>query len=221
MFSEPHIVSIQVGLPQTHGQEEAADPLDRPWTTGFFKSPVQGAVWLGATNLAGDGQADLSAHGGPDKAVLAYAEEHYPFWREELAQTDLPYGAFGENFTIAGTQESDVCLGDIYETDQALVQVSQPRQPCWKLSRRWRRKELTKQAWQNGRLGWYLRVLREGNVEAGDVFALRERPFPQWTIARLLEIRRAPSEHIDAVRELVSCPLLATSWREELSTVLQ
>src|SRR5690349_10033569 len=96
----PRIVSIQVGLPQVHGTPGAADPLDQPWRTGFYKTPVDGPVHLGRTNLAGDGQANRRVHGGPDKALLGYAASHYPDWRAELDIPDLPYGAFAENFTL-------------------------------------------------------------------------------------------------------------------------
>src|SRR5690606_18685860 len=108
---------------------------DRPWTTGFFKEPTLGPVWLGRTNLEGDGQADLVHHGGPDKAVLAYSADHYAAWREVLNNPALPFGAFGENFTIEGLKEADVCIGDTWKVgDEATIQLSQPRQPCWKLA---------------------------------------------------------------------------------------
>ena len=126
-MSTPLLVSIQVGLPRAYGMADADDPMDQPWQTGFFKLPVDGPRWLGRTNLAGDGQADLVNHGGPDKAVLSYAASHYPAWREQLEKPDLPYGAFGENFTIEGLAEETVCIGDRYALGQAIVEVSQPR----------------------------------------------------------------------------------------------
>lgn len=98
----PYIVSIQVGLPQTLGNKEATELMERSWTTGFFKKPVSGSVWVGKMNLEGDGQADLKHHGGPEKAVLAYAAENYPYWQKILEWSELPFGAFGENLTIAG-----------------------------------------------------------------------------------------------------------------------
>ena len=128
-------MSIQVGLPAVHGEPGADDPLDQPWRTGFFKAPVAGPVWLGRLNLVGDGQANRRVHGGPDKAVLAYAASHYPMWRTELNLPDLPYGAFAENFTVDGQDEAAVCLGDVYAIGTARVQVSQPTAwagaPAW------------------------------------------------------------------------------------------
>ena len=135
-MNTPSVISIQVGLPKALGTKDAPNPMDRPWKTGFFKNPIEGKIWLGSTNLVGDGQADLENHGGVDKAVLAYAIEHYPIWRESLQLPELAYGAFGENLAIAEQNESSVCIGDIYDLGDAQLQVSQPRQPCWKLSRR-------------------------------------------------------------------------------------
>ena len=108
--------SIQIGMPKTLGFEGAADTHDLPWTTGFFKSPIEGPVFVATTNLVGDGQADLINHGGIDKAVLAYSAENYPKWRDELNLLDMPCGAFGENLTIAGLSEESVCIGDIFHS---------------------------------------------------------------------------------------------------------
>jgi len=215
------LVSIQVGLPRRWGDPEATDPMERPWESAIAKEPVQGPVWLGRTNLIGDGQADLKHHGGPDKAVLAYAAAHYPLWRAELGRSDLPYGAFGENFTINGLTEEVVCIGDVYAIGEARVQVSQPRQPCWKIARRWRIKDLTARVVETGRTGWYLRVLTEGYVEARVPVELVERPFPQWTVARATEVMRNRWRDQAAARALAECPALAQSWKETLIAAVQ
>ncbi|MGG6241672.1 MOSC domain-containing protein [Nodosilinea sp. AN01ver1] len=212
----PELVSIQVGLPQTLGTDAAPDPMDRRWTTGFFKQPIEGEVWLSPTNLAGDGQADLKNHGGVDKAVLAYSADHYPYWRSHLNQSELPYGGFGENFTVAGQTEADVCIGDIYAIGSARVQVSQPRQPCWKLSRRWRIADLALQVKANGRSGWYFRVLQEGVVEPGVAITLCDRPYPQWTVARANQVMHHDLSDRAAAVELAQCPLLSPNWQDKL-----
>lgn len=209
------VLSINVGLPKQLGIEGAADPMDRPWTTGFFKEPVTGRIYLGRTNLVGDGQADLVLHGGTEKAVLAYAAKHYPEWRQELNLPDLPYGAFGENFTTSLQTEEDVCIGDIFAVGEAKIQVSQPREPCWKLARRWRIKDLPKRVIASGRSGWYFRVLSEGFVETGLPLTLLERPLPQWSIAR---VSAAFYRGKEDVSELASCPLLSSTWRRYFST---
>jgi MOSC domain-containing protein YiiM len=208
-LSSIRLLSIQVALPRTHGNEGAREPLDRAWTTAFFKEPVAGPVWLGRANLAGDRQADTKSHGGPDKAVLAYAAAHYPLWRAELG-VEMPFGAFGENFTVAGLDEGSVCLGDVYAVGGARVQVSQPRIPCWKIARRWRRKDLSARVQATGRTGWYLRVLDEGAVAPGDEFGLLERPHPEWTVARANRAMYVLRTR-EAVLELAACPALAPS----------
>src|SRR5277367_3306676 len=157
--------SVQIGTPRRYGSEDAAAAHDKPWATGFFKNQVDGPVFVSTTNLAGDGQADLKNHGGIDKAVLAYSANHYPKWRDELRMPDMPCGAFGENLTIAGFNEESVCIGDIVRIGGVTFEVSQPRQPCWKLARRWRMHELVGFVVRNGRTGWYLRVLEEGWIE--------------------------------------------------------
>lgn len=210
----PALASIQVSLPRCFGEEYAADPMDRLWRTGFFKEPVSDAVWLGATNLDGDGQADLVHHGGPDKAVLAYSAEHYPDWRHSLNSPTLPFGAFGENFTVNGLTEADVCIGDTWRVgDEAVVQISQPRQPCWKLARRWRIKTLALQVQETGRTGWYFRVLKEGFVRAGMPLSLIERPHPKWTVELSNQVMHCDKHDIAAALELAAVPLLSENWR--------
>src|ERR1700674_2744511 len=108
MLRSPEVSSIQIGKPASYGSEDALDPHDKAWTTGFFKTPVEGPVFAGTTNLEGDGQADLENHGGVDKAVLAYSADHYPKWRRELGMPGMSHGAFGENLTIAGLSEKSV-----------------------------------------------------------------------------------------------------------------
>jgi MOSC domain-containing protein YiiM len=214
----PHIHSIQVGVPQQHGQAGAADPMDKLWTTGFYKQPVEGAVYASRRNLEGDGQADLENHGGPDKAICCYPLAHYAAWAERLGVAELPTGAFGENFTIAGLTEPNVCVGDTYAVGERLVvQLSQPRQPCWKLARRWRVKTLALEVQQTGRTGWYFRVLTPGRVAAGADLRLVERPFPAWTIARANQIMYAKAPPRDEVLALSEVPLLSESWRTHLA----
>ena len=206
------LVSIQVALPREHGTPDAERAIDRPWTTAFFKEPVDGPVWLGTTNLVGDRQADLKHHGGEDRAVLAYAAAHYPGWRAEL-YLEVPHGAFGENFTVAGMDEAAVCLGDVYEVGGAVVRVSQPRIPCWKIARRWGVKDLSARVQRSGRTGWYLRVLREGEVAAGDEIRLVERPHPEWSIARANAALYTRPVMEGEVRALAACPALAAGLR--------
>jgi len=205
--TEARLVSIRVGRPRT-----IDDP--QPWRTAFFKDAITGPVWLRATNLDGDRQADLRVHGGVDKAVCVYSGDHYRAWRIELARPDMTSGAFGENFTVTGQSEQQVCLGDRFRIGAAVVEVSQPRGPCIKLARRWDRLDLPKLVVASGRSGWYLRVIDEGQLEAGDPLQLLERPFPHWTIARVNDVTYGLGATTDEDRDaLASCPALARSWR--------
>lgn len=210
------LCSIQMGTPRNYGSEGALDPHDQPWTTGFFKTPVEGPVFAGATNLVGDRQADLENHGGVDKAVLAYSADHYPAWREQLLMPDLGFGAFGENLSIAGLSEESVCIGDVFRIGDVVFEVSQPRQPCWKLARRWRMHELTALVVRNGRSGWYLRVLDEGWIEARMPVELMDRPNPEWSIARANQILHHRRTDLRLTLALAGVPKLADSWVEEL-----
>jgi MOSC domain-containing protein YiiM len=207
------LVSIQIGMPQTRGVEGATDPMDRPWTSGFVKEPVHGPVRVGREHLDGDGQADLRVHGGVDKAILAYSAEHYPAWRDELGMCDLPHGAFGENFTISGADERTVCLGDVWQVGGVRLEVSQPRQPCWKLARRWRRPDLPQRVLETGRSGWYFRVLSAGHVAAGQTVTLLERPWPRWTIEHATEVMLHRPNDLAAMLELAAVTALPESWR--------
>lgn len=210
------LASIQVGKPRETGTEGAADPFDRPWVSGFWKEPAAGPVDLRRTNLNGDGQADLVNHGGADKAVCCYSAAHYPGWRSELTRPEMAFGAFGENFTIAGLVEPDVCIGDSFRVGTAVVQVSQPRQPCWKLARRWRIKELTFLVQNSGRTGWYFRVLTEGVVQAGEPLTLVDRPHPGWTIARANQVMHHDKADLASAAALATLPTLSASWKTTL-----
>jgi MOSC domain-containing protein YiiM len=210
------LVSIQAGQPTTRGHENAVDPHDRLWTSAFFKEPVPGPVFVSRTNIAGDAQADRENHGGIDKAVLAYAASHYDLWRAERPHVPWCYGGFGENLTIAGQTEENVCIGDVWSLGEAVFQVSQPRQPCWKLARRWRITELTALVIANGRTGWYLRVLCEGLIDAGQELALVERPQPEWSVARANEVMHHRKTDRELASELASLPELSLAWQTSL-----
>lgn len=210
------IRSIQVGLPASEHADSTHDPLAEPWTTAMFKRPIAGPIWLGRNNLAGDGQADLVHHGGIDKAVCAYPSEHWLYWHGILPPHHLTGGAFGENFTLEGLTEADVCIGDVFSAGSAVMQISQPRQPCWKLARRWQIKELAVQIERTGFTGWYFRVIQEGTLEPGAQLKLRERPYPEWTIATANRIMHHERNNRTAAEHLSLCPLLSASWQHTL-----
>jgi MOSC domain-containing protein YiiM len=185
-------------------------------TTGIFKSPVAGRVPLSRLNLEGDGQADLTVHGGLDKAVYAYPVEHYSCWRQELPGVALAGGAFGENLTTAGLDEADVRIGDRFRIGSAEVQVTQPRVPCFKLGIRLGRDDIVERFLWSGRTGFYLAVLREGELGAGDSIHRTERGPAPLTVAAVARLQRERDVG-PAGRELMALAIetdaLADSWR--------
>jgi MOSC domain-containing protein YiiM len=203
------LVSIQVALPHDY----PADAEEPGWTSAIGKQPVSGPVRLSRLNLAGDYQADQRVHGGPDQAVLAYAAAHYPLWRAELERPDFPYGAFGENFTVDGLDEGSVCLGDVYAVGGVVLEVTAPRGPCWKIARRHGIPDLTLRVQRNGRVGWYHRVLNEGDVQAGQELRLVQRPNPTWPMTRVSAVSAGRKRDQSELRELAAIPALSERQR--------
>lgn len=156
------ILCLCVGMPITVVSQ------GREVVTGIFKKPVQGAIKLRKLNLDGDAQADLTVHGGPDKAVYSYSAEHYPWWREQMPGFDFEYGQFGENLTTQNMLESDVCIGDEFQVGTAVIKASQPRLPCYKLGVRFGRNDVSKRFMQSGFSGIYFSVVQEGELSVGD-----------------------------------------------------
>jgi MOSC domain-containing protein YiiM len=156
------LISVNVGLPKT------VQWRNQQVTTGIFKNPVEGSVALRKHNLEGDGQADLSVHGGPTKAVYVYPIQHYTFWREELPDVELGWGHFGENFTVDSMDEESIHIGDEFGVGTARLVVTEPRMPCFKLGVRFGRADMPKRFLQSQRSGFYFGVVEEGQVQAGD-----------------------------------------------------
>ena len=203
------LATISVALPQAiaHGAGTVQ--------TGIFKRPVSGPVRVHAAQLDGDGQADLVHHGGPDKAIHAYAVTHLSGWADELpAQAErFRPGAFGEILVIGGASEADVCLGDRWRIGSALVEVSQGRQPCWKLNLRFDVADMARRVQESGRTGWYFRVIEPGLIAAGDRGALVTRPHPAWTLNRTSHLFYHDRMNRLALAELAQLPGLPDNWR--------
>lgn len=210
------IRSIQVGVPEEGSAEGFDDRRPHHWTTGIFKRPVRGPIRLRQLNLEGDRQADLVHHGGIDKAVCVYPSEHWLHWSGILPQRPLVGGEFGENFTLEGLTEAAVCIGDIFSAGSAVIQISQPRQPCWKLARRWQIKDLAVQVERTGFTGWYFRVLQEGLVDSNIPLQLIDRSYPEWTVTRANQIMHHERNNVIAAERLSLCPLLSASWQQTL-----
>ena len=192
--------------------------------SAIAKTPVDGALRVGLLGIDGDEQADLTVHGGVDKAIHHYPRDHYGWWAGELgdhALLEAP-GAFGENISTEGLIESEACIGDRYRLGSALVEISQGRQPCWKLGHRFGVATVPATVVTTRRSGWYYRVIEEGAVAAGDALALVERPLPEWSVDRVfhLLIGGAGKREPEALRALAAMDALATTWRARAEKLL-
>ena len=212
------IVSLNTGLPREvtwHG---------RRVTTGIYKRPVQGRVPLRRLNLDGDGQADLSVHGGELKAVYCYPYEHYAWWAQQLAMRELPMGMFGENLTTEGLDEASVNVGDEFSIGTARVIVTQPRLPCYKLGIRFDSDAMVKRFLASGRTGFYLAVRREGELGAGDAMTVVARDPQQVSVAaltRLYVAKTFDADDIATARRAVAITALPDSWIQHIRERLE
>jgi MOSC domain-containing protein YiiM len=185
-------------------------------TTGIYKQPVEGRVVLRKLNLDGDGQADLSVHGGESKAVYCYPVAHYEYWKKELRGRELPMGMFGENFTTDGLLEDTVHLGDRFSVGSVEVVVTQPRLPCYKLGVRFQSDDMVRRFLASGRTGFYLAITREGEVGAGDaikVISRDENAVPVSEITRLYIAKRYDEDDVRLVRRALRVAALPESWK--------
>ncbi|MBZ7925540.1 MOSC domain-containing protein [Ensifer adhaerens] len=189
---------------------------DRGTQSGIDKHPIYGSVQLGSTGFTGDHQGDLKRHGGVDKAVHHYPWDHYRAWTDEIGPLPLLKrpGAFGENLSTLGLTESDVAVGDRFRLGGALLEVSQGRQPCWKLNRRFDLPDMARRLQHTGRTGWYYRVIEGGLVSAGDRMHLVERRHPVWTIGRLWHFLYVDTLNRQALEEIANLAILPSGWRE-------
>jgi MOSC domain-containing protein YiiM len=207
------LVSVNVGLPQIIGTLRSGEQV----LSGIGKRPTAAdTLLLSSLNLQGDRQADLTVHGGPDKAVYAYASEHLPEWNAELSpEPPFGVGTFGENLTTVGWLEDRVCIGDLWQWGDAVLQVAQPRSPCYKLAMVTRRPDMLKRFVRSGRTGWYLRVLQPGQVPvAGPIDVIERHPAGVTVLtAHQATLSHTPRAEVERV---LAVDALAASWREAL-----
>lgn len=201
------LISVNVGLPREVVWQ------GKTVTTGIFKEPVNGSVVLRTLNLEGDGQADLTVHGGLSKAVYAYPNEHYMYWRQELPEMDLSYGMFGENFTTEGLLEDVVNIGDRFRIGEVELMVTEPRMPCYKLNVKFGRTDMPKRFLASRRSGFYCAVLREGEVKAGDSLELLSRDRHGITVSDITELYASPTKDRTLLQRAIEVEALPESWR--------
>ncbi|MDZ8033063.1 MAG: MOSC domain-containing protein [Nostoc sp. DedQUE08] len=202
------LISVNVGLPREVTWK------GKTVSTGIFKEPVSDRVTVRSLNLDGDGQADLTVHGGADKAVYLYPFEHYEYWRGELPDTELPLGIFGENFTTTGLREEEVNIGDRFGIGNVRLMVTQPRLPCYKLGIRFRRPDIVKQFLASRRTGFYFRVLQEGEVGAGDNLELVSRDNNNITVADITQLYVREQDNPELLHRATQLEALPESWRD-------
>jgi MOSC domain-containing protein YiiM len=202
------IVSLNVARPQLIVYNGATI------NTGIFKKPVSGPVQLRTLNLDGDRQADLTVHGGPNKAVYGYPSEHYPYWQQELPGIDLSWGLFGENFTTDGLTEDDLHVGDRFRIGSSIVMVRQPRTPCYKLAAKFEREDMIERFLRSGRSGFYFSVEHEGTVAAGDSLELLSRNESGITVSEVNRLFVREKYNQDLLHKAISTAELPESWRD-------
>lgn len=201
------LISLNVGLPrQVNFRGEVVN-------TGIFKEPIQRRVKLRKLNLDGDKQADLTVHGGIDKAVYSYAKEHYEFWRQDLQDMSLPWGMFGENFTTEGLFEESVNIGDTLQIGTARVIATQPRMPCYKLAVKFGRMDIIKRFLASGLTGIYFKVLQEGEVAAGDEIKLINRDQNNVTVRDIIRLYTVDREDVQTMERAIKVKDLPNGWR--------
>src|ERR1700730_15459762 len=201
------VVSVNVGMPREVVWG------GRKVVTGIFKEPVPGRVMVRPLNLDGDGQADLTVHGGVNKAVYAYPSEHYAYWRAELPRVDLPWGMFGENFTTEGLLEERVYIGDRFRIGDAELKVTEPRMPCYKLAIKFGRPDIIKRFLTSRRTGFYFAVAREGMVGAGDAIELIEREQQEITVADITRLYGFEKDDVKGLRRAIQTETLPENWK--------
>jgi MOSC domain-containing protein YiiM len=219
---EQNIMSVSTAIPLLSlniGSVQTRFYRGKEARSGIEKTTVDQVLSLTKLGLVGDEQADLEHHGGEDKAICVYSFDHYPHWEKVLKHT-LPYGSFGENFTIERLDESEVHIGDIFEVGTAVVQVSQPRQPCWKLAMKWGLDELPILVTDRGATGFYFRVLKVGEVQTGDPLILKETHPALITVAEANRVMHKDRDDIEGIRRLLEVDELSASWVKSLTSRL-
>lgn len=206
--SSMQLISVNVGQPRkVFWKNQVVE-------TGIFKEAVEGRVAVGKFNIEGDRQADLTVHGGWDKAIYAYPAEHYSFWREQFLDMELPWGMFGENLTLTGLLENTVHIGDRFQVGTARLMVTQPRLPCLKLGMKFGRDDMVKRFLASGLTGFYFAVLREGDVAAGDSISLQQQDEHQVMVADFVRLYREDKYNLDLIRRVVAVEALPDEWRD-------
>ncbi|MEI8115248.1 MAG: MOSC domain-containing protein [Bacteroidia bacterium] len=207
------IISTNIGEPVTvewRGQQVQ---------TGIFKYGVKTPIYLGHEDVLNDHVLNRQFHGGLDKACYLYSADHYPFWEKKYLDLDWQWGMFGENLTVRGLNESEIRIGDVYRVGEAVVQVSQPRQPCFKLGIRFRNQSIVENFWESSYPGVYVRVIELGKIATGDVMVLIKRNEESLTVGQVFSIFTRNSTNQELIRKAIQDPYLAESCRRDIQKI--
>lgn len=216
MIEEPFVHQIFTGkMKDIKHHDKKTNPLNKPWKTSIFKTPIEEMILLGKKGLQGDEESAV------DKALFTYPIKHYKFWKDLLYPDVIDFGAMGENLAVLEMDEFTVCIGDTYQFGDAVVQVSQPHLPNWEVSRRFKREDLAVLMQKQGFTGWYCRVLKEGSVLSKIDLELIDRPFPEWSIAACNEVMHSSTDDFRLIDSLASCEALSVNWRKLLKARLR
>lgn len=205
------VISVNVGLPR--------EVIWKGMTvhTGIFKDPVDGSVTIRELNLAGDQQADLTVHGGAEKAVYAYPSEHYEYWRRKLPEVPFSWGKFGENLTTEGLAEDSLCIGDRLRVGSAILMVTQPRMPCYKLALRFERDDMIKHFLTSQRSGFYFSVVEEGEAQAGSKVEIMSRDPHRVAVVDIVRLYLRQAHDPELLHRAMNVSALPQNWKTELA----
>ena len=208
--------ALLIGDVKNYGSQNATDKLNLPWSSAIFKVAQNGEIFANELGFEGDSVADTKHHGGPEKAVFANSFANYAEWEKFLGLKNMAYGAMGENLCVDGLDESCVCVGDIHKIGSLVLQVSQPRKPCFKLSKRWGNENMATHIFKTGLTGWYYRVLTPGSCKAGDVIEVVESDPVHMSILEINRLFYAPSENLNLLEKFNALTTLTNGWHDDM-----
>ncbi|MBR8461408.1 MOSC domain-containing protein [Campylobacter sp. faydin G-24] len=208
--------AVLLGSVKEYGDKNAINPLKKVWKSAFFKVAQSGETFANELGFCGDSVADTKHHGGAEKAVFANSYENYTSWESYLGLSNLPFGAMGENLTISGLDENNVCIGDVHQVGSLVLQVSQPRKPCFKISIRWGNKDFARHIFATGLTGWYYRVLESGSCKAGDEIKLISQDSIQMSVMSVNKLFFDPKNHQNLLDKFFKLTTIANGWQNDI-----
>ena len=209
--------ALLIGKARQYGSAAAADELGKAWRSAIFKNAQTGEIYAGELGFEGDEVADTEHHGGVNKAVFANSLENYPAWEAYLGLKNLPLGATGENLTVSGLDETSVSVGDVHKIGSLVLQVTQPRKPCFKLAKRWGNANLAKEIFATGLTGWYYKVLENGSCSAGCEIEILQKNENALSVMQINKLFFNPSENLDLLPKFRALEVLPASWQDDIN----